>query len=76
MVGSLVIGFVACLAFLVVEGRVPEPMMPLDLFRLRDFAGANAFTLLFYFALGGKLFSCLSTSSGFRATPPPPPEPP
>jgi MFS family permease len=33
-----------------------EPMMPLSLFRSRNFAGANAFTLLFYFALGGTLF--------------------
>jgi MFS family permease len=30
--------------------------VPLGLFRSRDFAGANAFTLLFYFALGGTLF--------------------
>jgi MFS family permease len=43
-------------AFLVVEGRVREPMVPLTLFRVRNFAGANAFTLLLYFALGGTLF--------------------
>ena len=54
--GSLVLGVVLLAAFLVVEGRVREPMVPLELFRSRDFAGANAFTLLFYFALGGTLF--------------------
>jgi MFS family permease len=31
-------------------------MMPLELFRSRNFTGANVFTLLFYFALGGTLF--------------------
>ena len=30
--------------------------MPLSLFRSRNFAGANAFTLFLYFALGGTLF--------------------
>ena len=56
VVGSLVVGLVALGAFLVVERRASEPMVPLELFRSRDFAGANAFTLLFYFALGGTLF--------------------
>ena len=54
--GALVVGMVALMAFLLVEGRGREPMMPLSLFRSRNFAGANAFTLLFYFALGGMLF--------------------
>src|SRR5215211_7637778 len=40
---SLVIGVVAIAAFLVVEGRGREPMMPLDLFRSRNFSGANVF---------------------------------
>ena len=56
VVGSLVIGTVALAAFVTVEGRIGEPMMPLSLFRSRNFAGANAFTLLLYFALGGTLF--------------------
>ena len=54
--GSLVVGVAALVAFFVVEGRVREPMMPLGLFRSRNFAGANVFTLLLYFALGGTLF--------------------
>jgi len=56
VLGSLVIGTVALAAFVVVEGRRREPMMPLSLFRSRNFTGANAFTLLLYFALGGTLF--------------------
>jgi EmrB/QacA subfamily drug resistance transporter len=54
--GALVIGAVSLVAFVVVEGRRREPMMPLSLFRSRDFTGANLFTLLFYFALGGTFF--------------------
>ena len=56
VVGSLVIGVAALVAFVVVEGRVREPMVPLSLFRVRNFAGANVFTLLLYFALAGTLF--------------------
>jgi MFS family permease len=54
--GSLAIGAAALVAFVVVEGRSQEPMMPLSLFRSRNFTGANAFTLFLYFALGGTLF--------------------
>jgi EmrB/QacA subfamily drug resistance transporter len=54
--GSLVIGIAALVAFVAVERRSREPMMPLSLFRSRNFAGANAFTLLLYFALSGTLF--------------------
>ena len=47
----------ACLAgFVVVELRRSRPMLPLDLFRHRDFAIANAMTLAVYGALGGALF--------------------
>lgn len=56
VLGSLAIGSAALAAFVVLEGRTREPMMPLGLFRSRNFAGANAFTLLFYLALGGTLF--------------------
>jgi EmrB/QacA subfamily drug resistance transporter len=54
--GALVTGVVSLVAFVVVEGRRCEAMMPLSLFRSRDFTGANLFTLLFYFALGGTFF--------------------
>ena len=56
IVGALILGVVALGAFLVVEGRRREPMMPLSLFRSRNFTGANTFTLLLYFALVGTMF--------------------
>src|SRR5215207_3948559 len=56
VIGALIVGVVALGAFLAVEGRGSEPMMPLSLFRSRNFTGANAFTLLLYFALVGTMF--------------------
>jgi EmrB/QacA subfamily drug resistance transporter len=56
VIGALIVGVVALGAFLVVEGRTREPMMPLSLFRSRNFTGANAFTLLLYFSLVGTMF--------------------
>jgi MFS family permease len=56
VIGALIAGAVALGAFLVVEGRGHEPMMPLSLFRSRNFTVANTFTLLLYFALVGTLF--------------------
>lgn len=43
-------------AFVLVELRHPAPMLPLALFRSRDFSGANLLTLLLYAALGGLMF--------------------
>jgi EmrB/QacA subfamily drug resistance transporter len=42
--------------FLIIEMRVPNPMLPLALFRSRTFTGANLLTFLLYAALGGTLF--------------------
>src|SRR5204863_2004777 len=42
--------------FLIVEERVSQPMLPLSLFRVRTFTGANLLTFLLYAALGGTLF--------------------
>jgi EmrB/QacA subfamily drug resistance transporter len=42
--------------FVRTEARATAPMMPLELFRNRDFSGANALTVLLYAALGGALF--------------------
>ena len=42
--------------FVFVEARHRSPMLPLGLFRIRDFTGANLLTLLLYAALGGGLF--------------------
>ncbi|MDB5965134.1 MAG: transporter [Polaromonas sp.] len=47
------------------------PMMPLALFRSRDFLGTNLLTLLLYFALGGALFFLpfvLINAFGYSAT--------
>jgi EmrB/QacA subfamily drug resistance transporter len=38
------------------ERRAPAPMLPLVLFRSPTFSGANAITLLLYFALSGEIF--------------------
>jgi EmrB/QacA subfamily drug resistance transporter len=42
--------------FVMLERRLSQPMLPLDLFRSRTFTGANVITLLLYGALGGTLF--------------------
>jgi EmrB/QacA subfamily drug resistance transporter len=42
--------------FVVVEAKHPAPMLPLGLFRSRNFAGANLLTLFLYAALGGSMF--------------------
>ncbi len=43
-------------AFVWIEARSPNPMLPLELFRSRQFSGANAVTLAVYFALSGATF--------------------
>lgn len=49
-------GIVGCACFLRIESRSADPMMPLPLFRIRNFAGANLLTLLLYASLGGGLY--------------------
>jgi len=57
MVLGTVLGSLLLLAaFVWWEKRAPAPMMPLQLFRSRQFSGANAVTLVLYFALGGAMF--------------------
>ncbi len=51
-----VIGAVSLIAFLFVEAHSKAPMLPLSLFRLRTFSGANLLTLFLYAALNGLLF--------------------
>ena len=50
------LGVAALAAFLLVERRSPAPMLPLELFRSREFGVTNVLTLLLYAALGGALF--------------------
>lgn len=52
----LALGCVLLVAFVVYEARSSHPMMPLSLFRSRDFSGANIVTLVVYAALSGALF--------------------
>src|SRR5262245_3759360 len=53
---AAVVGGAAIIAFLVVEARGSHPMLPLDVFRSRQFTGANLTTLAVYAALGGTFF--------------------
>ncbi len=49
-------GLAALIAFLVVERRSPNPMMPLSIFSSRQFSAANLVTFAVYAALGGFFF--------------------
>jgi EmrB/QacA subfamily drug resistance transporter len=53
---SLFLGALALVAFVARERRTQDPMLPLTLFRSRNFSGANLLTLLLYAALGGALY--------------------
>ena len=53
---SLVGGSISLTLFVFNESRTQNPMLPLSLFRSRNFAGANLLTLLLYAALAGTLF--------------------
>jgi EmrB/QacA subfamily drug resistance transporter len=64
------LGALALVAFLGVEARKRAPMLPLSLFRSRQFSGANGTTLALYFALNGALFLvvlALQTALGYSA---------
>jgi MFS family permease len=56
IVGSLAVGVLMLAAFILLEACSTAPMVPLVLFRVRTFAGANLLTLLLYAALGGALY--------------------
>ena len=49
---SLAVGIVLLMAFVLWERRSPAPMMPLQLFRVRNFAVGNLTTLTLYAGLG------------------------
>jgi EmrB/QacA subfamily drug resistance transporter len=56
VVGGLAAGVVALILFVVVESRSAAPILPLELFRIRNFTGANLLTLFLYASLGGAMF--------------------
>ena len=53
---SAVAGLAAAVAFLRLERRTPNPMMPLDVFGSRQFTAVNLVTLCVYAAFGGFFF--------------------
>jgi EmrB/QacA subfamily drug resistance transporter len=73
--GSLILlagigGVAALAAFFVVERRSPNPMLPLEIFRSRQFTAANLVTFAVYAALGGFFFlfvAFLQISLGYSA---------
>ncbi len=56
IVATLAGGLLAAIAFVFVEMRKKNAMLPLQLFRSRNFTGANLLTLFLYTALSGALF--------------------
>jgi EmrB/QacA subfamily drug resistance transporter len=52
----LAVGLILLGVFILVEAREPEPMLPLGIFRSRQFTAANTVTFVVYAALGGLLF--------------------
>ncbi len=56
VIGAAVAGWACLAAFAVIEVRVREPMLPLSIFRSREFSAANGVTLALYGALSGALF--------------------
>ncbi|MFC9918735.1 MFS transporter [Agromyces binzhouensis] len=65
------VGVVALVAFLLWERRAPAPMLPLSLFRARNFAAGNLATWFIYAALTLGLFALpifLQEAGGFPAT--------
>jgi EmrB/QacA subfamily drug resistance transporter len=51
-----VVGLLLLLLFILVERRTHAPLVPIELFRNRNFAGANLLTLFLYGALSATLF--------------------
>ena len=61
-------GVIGLVSFVAVEARSPHPILPLDIFRSRQFTAANLVTFVVYGALGGALFLLpivLQRASGF-----------
>jgi EmrB/QacA subfamily drug resistance transporter len=56
VLAAAAVAVVALALFIVVEKRVKEPLVPLSLFRSRNFTGANVLTLFLYAALSAVTF--------------------
>jgi EmrB/QacA subfamily drug resistance transporter len=71
VLAALAGGSTLLILFIRAERRSPAPMVPLELFRSRNFAGINLLTLLLYGALDGALFFLpflLIQAHGYSAT--------
>lgn len=53
---SATVGLIALIAFVIVERRVREPMLPLSIFQSKPFTAANLVTFVVYAALAGVFF--------------------
>ncbi len=65
------LGLIAIIGFVRTERHVESPMLPLDIFRSRQFSAANLVTFVVYGALGGVFFLFvvfLQTSLGYSPT--------
>jgi EmrB/QacA subfamily drug resistance transporter len=70
VIAALAAGLAAAAAFVAVERRARHPMLPLELFRSRQFASANLLALVTYAALGGVIFlfvAFLQVTLGYTA---------
>ncbi|MDQ0600201.1 EmrB/QacA subfamily drug resistance transporter [Streptomyces canus] len=70
VVVTAVAGVATAVAFVVVEKRRPDPMMPLDIFASKQFTAVNLVTLCVYAAFGGFFFLAalqLQVVSGYTA---------
>ena len=56
VLATIFAGSLSLVVFLLVEARLPNAMLPLALFRSRNFSGANLLTLFLYTGLGGGMF--------------------
>ncbi|MGD0558659.1 MAG: MFS transporter [Streptosporangiaceae bacterium] len=70
VIAASAIGLAAAVGFVAVERRASHPMLPLELFRSRQFASANLLALVAYVALGGVIFlfvAFLQVTMGYSA---------
>ena len=70
VIAAFAVGLVAAGIFVAVERRARHPMLPLELFRSRQFASATVLALVTYAALGGVIFlfvAFLQTTLGYSA---------
>ena len=70
VIAALAVGLAAAGIFVAVERRARHPMLPLELFRSRQFASATVLALVTYAALGGVIFlfvAFLQVTLGYTA---------